>query len=186
MKDPQTNEILTRLNGGWPTKLELIDEKQFKDRSISQAPPGEGISIVWRVAKLRVKEVKSKQGIAIFQELGFTSVLNLKDPQRDSKNLGEALHAISLERLRSAPDAFDALDLLVEDYARRKHPDLVCRFNSDPTLSYDDYDNQEMKRVVQETKLTSDPEEAKRSLEQRMDEFSRKSRDAYGTFPGKK
>ena len=58
-KDAKTRELLTRLHGGWPTELVVIDAEHTKDQAAFKAMPPEGVAVVLRVADLNRKDVTS-------------------------------------------------------------------------------------------------------------------------------
>src|SRR5262245_3033018 len=53
-KDPKTRELLTRLHGGWPAEIVVVDAKQATDQAAFKTPPPDGTAVILRVADINL------------------------------------------------------------------------------------------------------------------------------------
>jgi hypothetical protein len=88
-KDAKTRELLTRLHGGWPAEIVVVDAKQATDLAVIKAPPPDGTAIILRVADLNHKEVNTKGGAVPFREIAYGRVIRIKDAVVSELPLGK-------------------------------------------------------------------------------------------------
>ena len=168
-KDAKTRELLTRLHGGWPTELLVVDAKQAKDQSAFKAPPPDGVAVVLRVADRNLKEVKTKAGPVPFREISYGLVIRIEDARIAELPLGKA-----------EPLPEEALGLAIEDYVLRHAPGWVARRGTGPTTSF--ADDERLRRIAEDAELPPSVEDQRRELDQKINALAKRSKDYYGAI----
>jgi hypothetical protein len=168
-KDPKTRELLTRLHGGWPTALLVVDEKQSRDQSAFKAPPPDGVAVALRVANLNRKVVKTKDGAVPFREIAHGRVIRIKDAATTSLPVG-----------KEEPLPEEALGLAIEEYVLRHAPGWIVRLGTGPATHFDD--DQQLRRSAEEAKLPASVEDQRRELERRIRDHEEQAKALYGAI----
>ena len=168
-KDAKTRELLTRLHGGWPTELTVVDAKQAKDQSAFKAQPPDGVAVVLRVADLNLKEVKTRAGPVPFREISYGLVIRIQDAVIAELPLGKA-----------EPLPEEALSLAIEDYVLRHAPGWVARRGTGPATSF--ADDEQLRRSAEDAKLPPSVEDQRRELDQKIVDLANRSKDYYGAM----
>lgn len=168
-KDAKTRELLTRLHGGWPAELIVVDAKQAKDQSAFKAQPPDGVAVVLRVADLNLKEVKTIAGPVPFREISYGLVIRIKDALIAELPLGKA-----------EPLPEEALSLAIEDYVLRHAPGWVACRGTGPATSF--ADDEQLRRSAEDAKLPPSVEDQRRELDQKIKDLANRSKDYYGAM----
>lgn len=167
--DAKTRELLTRLHGGWPAALFVIDAKDAASKSALKAPPPDGIAVAMRVADLNLKEVKTKAGSVPFREIACSRVIRIKDAVVADLPFG-----------KEEPLPAEALDLAIEEYVLRTAPGWVARRGAGPETSF--ADDERLARNAEEADLPQSVEEQRRALDQRIKDYSTRAQAYYGAM----
>ena len=168
-KDAKTRELLTRLHGGWPAVLIVVDEKQAKDQSVFKAQPPDGVAVVLRVADLNLKEVKTKAGPVPFREISYGLVIRMKDA---------VIAELPSGKVEPLPE--EALNLAIEDYVLRHAPGWVARWGTGPATNF--ADDEQLQRSAEEAKLPASVEDQRRELDQKIEGLASRSKDYHGAM----
>ncbi len=166
-KDAKTRELLTRLHGGWPTELVVIDAEHTKDQAAFKAMPPEGVAVVLRVADLNRKDVKTNAGPVPFREITYGRVIRIKDAVIAELPLG-----------KKEPLPEEGLSLAIEDYVLRHAPGWVGRWGTGPGTSFDD--DQRLGHSADEAKLPVGVEDQRRELDQKIKNYTDNAVAYYG------
>jgi hypothetical protein len=168
-EDPKTRELLTRLHGGGPTEIMVVDAKQATDQDAFKTPPPEGVAVVLRVADLNRKEVNTKAGAVPFREVAYGRVIRIKNAVTSESPLG-----------KEAPPPGDALELAVEDYVLRHAPGLVARWGTGPETNF--ADDEQLRRAAEDAKLPASVEDQRRELDQKIKGYADRAKAYYGAM----
>lgn len=166
-KDAKTRELLTRLHGGWPAEIVVVDAKQAKDQAASKAQPPDGVAVVLRVADLNLKEVKTKVGPVPFREVSYGLVIRMKDA---------AIAELPSGKVEPLPE--EALSLAIEEYVLRHAPGWVARWGTGPSTNF--ADDEQLRRSAEEATLPANVEDQRRELDQKINDLANRSKDFYG------
>lgn len=169
-KDAATQKLLTRLHGGWPAEFCVVNPKKAKDSAAFKTPPSAGMAIALRVADLDFKEVKTKRGLVPFRQTAFGHVVDIHNAEVASLPIG-----------KKEPMPGEALELVMEEYFSRIAPGWIVLKGTGPgTGLRDDYDDQELRRVVEEAKLPASLADQRRDLERKIETYAAQASAFFG------
>jgi hypothetical protein len=171
--DVKTRELLTRLHGGWPTELVVVEAKQARDQSAFKAPPSAETAVVLRVAELGRREVATKAGVVPFLEIAYSRVIRIKDAAVSSLPIG-----------KSEPLPGDALEIAVEEYVLRHAPGWVAARGTGPDASFED--GERLRKAAEEARIPPSVDDERRELDRRIEEYANQAKSAFGAVGGRK